>query len=60
MKGDCMNPLSMPVLEAILLFAKLTVIIFWAVFMLGFAIRMVIRSIVDGLNKATNRSEKET
>lgn len=55
-----MNPLSMPVLEAVLLFAKLTVIIFWAVFMLGFAIRMVIRSIVDGLNKATNRSKKET
>lgn len=44
-----MDLLSLPLLEAAALIAKMTVIFFWGIVMLGFAIRIILRSIMDEL-----------
>ncbi len=44
-----MNLLTLPLGEALILLAKITVIIFWGVIMIGFAIRAILGSIMAEL-----------
>jgi hypothetical protein len=44
-----MNLLTLPLLEAFVLLAKMTVIIVWGVIMLGFATRVIVGSIMGEL-----------
>ena len=46
-----MNLLTLPPLEALALIGRLTLIIAWSVVMLGFAIRVILSSIMDGLRE---------
>jgi len=47
--------LTLPLGEAIILLAKMTVIIFWMIIMLGFAIRIILSSIMDGIAVAKHK-----
>ena len=47
LKGDYMNLLSLPLLEAFILMVKMTIIFCWGVIMIGFAIRVILGSIMD-------------
>jgi hypothetical protein len=49
LKGDYMNILSLPLLEAFVLLAKMTVIIVWMTIMLGFIVRVILGSILSEL-----------
>jgi ABC-type polysaccharide transport system permease subunit len=44
-----MNILSLPLLEAFVLLAKMTVIIVWMTIMLGFIVRVILGSILSEL-----------
>ena len=47
LKGDFMNLLTLPLLEAFILLVKMTIIFCWGIVMLGFAIRIILGSIMD-------------
>jgi hypothetical protein len=49
LKGDHMNILTLPLLEAFVLLAKMTVIIVWMTIMLGFTVRVILGSILGEL-----------
>jgi len=51
-----MNLLFLPLGEAVVLIAKMTVIFCWGVIMIGFAIRVILGSILDVINP---REDKE-
>ncbi len=58
-----MHILTLPLGEAVILLAKMTVIICWGVIMLGFAIRVILSSIMDGIfarARATYKKEANT
>jgi len=55
-----MNLLSLPLLEAFVLLAKMTVIFCWGVVMLGFAIRVIVKSIMDEIYDHDDKEQKET
>lgn len=46
-----MNLLTLPPYEALVLIAKMTLIFCWGVILLGFAVRVILRSIMDELFK---------
>ena len=50
-----MNLLTVPLLEALILIAKMTVIICWGVIMIGFAIRVLLGCIIDEISEYKNR-----
>lgn len=47
LKGDHMDLLSLPLLEAFILLVKVTVIFCWGVILIGIAIRVILGSIMD-------------
>jgi len=53
-----MNLLSLPLLEAFVLLAKMTVIFCWGVVMLGFAIRVILKSVMDEIYGNEEQKEK--
>jgi len=49
LKGDCMELLTLPLLDAFILLVKMTVIFCWGVIMIGMAIRVILGSIMAEL-----------